>query len=177
MPNARSGKKGAPISFVVIACLLFAFGVIAQNVIQGRSFAFDQKIIVALRDPANPSAHLGPEWVQEAARDLTGLGSIIVVVMITLAVSGYLFIARKHAAAWLRFVAVFGAIMLNDLLKAVLPVRALIFSIKPCGFSRLVSRVATLSSRRLPISRLPRFWRKTSHRRGLLATLLRWRRC
>ena len=119
MPNAKSGKKGAPLSFVVIACLLFAFGVIAQNVIQGRSFAFDQKIIVALRDPANPSALLGPTWVQEAARDLTSLGSIIVVVVITLAVSGYLFIARKYAAAWLMFVAVFGGIMLNDLLKAV----------------------------------------------------------
>lgn len=100
-----------------IACLLFTFGVIAQKVSEGRSFAFDQKIILALRDPANPSAPIGPAWVQETARDLTSLGSIIVLALITLGVLGYLFLARKRAAAWLMIVAVFGGIGLNDLLK------------------------------------------------------------
>jgi len=39
--------------------------------------------------------------------------------MLTLAVSGYLFLARKSAAAWLMIVAVLGGIALNDLLKLV----------------------------------------------------------
>jgi undecaprenyl-diphosphatase len=102
---------------LAIACLLLAFGVIAQNVTDGTSLAFDKKIIVDLRDPGNPSAPLGPAWVQEAARDLTSLGSIIVLVIITAAVSIYLFLAGKYAAAWLLLVAVFGGIALNDLLK------------------------------------------------------------
>jgi undecaprenyl-diphosphatase len=51
------------------------------------------------------------------ARDLTSLGSIIVLVMITAATSIYLFLARKYAAAWLLLAAVFGGIALNDLLK------------------------------------------------------------
>lgn len=121
MPNqaAKTGKKAALLSLSAIACLLFAFGVIAQNVTEGRSFAFDRRILLALRDPINPSAPVGPVWVQETARDLTSLGSIIVLSILTLAVSGYLFLARKSAAARLMIVAVFGGIALNDLLKLV----------------------------------------------------------
>jgi undecaprenyl-diphosphatase len=120
MPDqpAKSIKKGALVSILALACLLFAFGVIAQNVVAGRSFALDQRIIVALRDPTNPSAPIGPAWLQEAARDLTSLGSIIVLAIITLTFSGYLFLARKSAAAWLMIVAVCGGIALNELLKA-----------------------------------------------------------
>jgi undecaprenyl-diphosphatase len=115
--TARPNKKGVMIAISAIAGLLFAFGVIAQIVNEGTSLAFDRKIILALHDPANPSAPIGPAWVQQAARDLTSLGSIIVLVIITLIVFGYLLMARKYAAAWLMIVAVFGGIALNDLLK------------------------------------------------------------
>ena len=114
---AKSNNKGALILISAIAGLLFAFGVIAQIVSEGKSLAFDQKIILALHDPANSSAPIGPAWVQEAARDLTSLGSIIVLVIITFIVFGYLFLARKYAAAWLMIGAVFGGVALNDLLK------------------------------------------------------------
>ncbi|HTP90531.1 MAG TPA: phosphatase PAP2 family protein [Xanthobacteraceae bacterium] len=115
---SKTTKRGALISVSSVACLLFAFGVVAQNVIAGTSFELDQKIMLALRDQANPSAPIGPAWLQEAARDLTSLGSIIVLAMIAFTFSGYLFLTRKHAAAWLILVAVYGGIALNDLLKA-----------------------------------------------------------
>jgi undecaprenyl-diphosphatase len=86
-------------------CCQGNFGVIAQNVTEGRSFAFDRRIFLALRDSINPSAPVGPVWVQETARDLTSLGSIIVLSILNLAVSGYLFLARKSAAAGLMIVA------------------------------------------------------------------------
>ena len=119
MPDqaANKSQKGASISILAMACLLFIFGVVAQNVAEGKSFAFDRSILVALREPGNPSVPIGPAWVQEAARDLTSLGSIIVLVIITFAVAGYLFLARKYAATWLMLVAVFGGIALSDLLK------------------------------------------------------------
>jgi undecaprenyl-diphosphatase len=98
---AKASKKSTLIAILAIACLLFAFGVIAQNVSAGTSLAFDQKVVLALRDPGNPSAPVGPAWAQEAARDLTSLGSIIVLLIMTFAVAIYLFLARKYAAAWL----------------------------------------------------------------------------
>jgi undecaprenyl-diphosphatase len=113
----KNSQKGALLSILAIAFLLFVFGLVAQNVVSGTSSAFDQKIILAFRDRGNPSALIGPAWVQEAARDLTSLGSIIVLVIITLAIAGYLFLARKQASAWLMLVAVFGGIALSDLLK------------------------------------------------------------
>ena len=79
--------------------------------------ALDRRVILALRDPANSSALRGPAWLQETARNITSLGSIIVLAIITFAVAGYLFLARNHAAAWLMLIAVFGGIVLNDLLK------------------------------------------------------------
>jgi undecaprenyl-diphosphatase len=115
--TAKDNQKGAPLYLLAIACLLFIFGLVAQTVVEGKSSAFDRSIILAFRDHGNPSAPVGPAWVQEAARDLTSLGSIIVLVIITLAISGYLFLARKQAAAGLMFVAVFGGIVLSDLLK------------------------------------------------------------
>jgi undecaprenyl-diphosphatase len=114
---AKKSQKGALISILAMACLLFAFGFVAQNVVEGKSSAFDQSIILAFRDRGNPSAPIGPAWVQDAARDVTSLGSIIVLVIITFAVAGYLFLARKYTAAWLMLIAVFGGIALNDLLK------------------------------------------------------------
>jgi undecaprenyl-diphosphatase len=114
---ARASKKSTLIAILAIACLLFAFGVIAQNVSAGTSLAFDQKVVLALRDPGNPSAPVGPAWAQEAARDLTSLGSIIVLLIMTFAVAIYLFLARTYAAAWLLLVAVFGGMVMNDLLK------------------------------------------------------------
>src|SRR5208283_4780805 len=115
--TAKDNQKGAPLYLLAIACLLFIFGLVAQTVVEGKSSAFDGSIILAFRDHGNPSAPIGPAWVQEAARDLTSLGSIIVLVIITLAVAGYLFLARKQAAAWLMLFAVFGGIALSDLLK------------------------------------------------------------
>ena len=107
------------LSVLAIAGLLFAFGFIAQEATQGKSLTFDRRIILAMRDTGDQSAPLGPAWVQEAARDVTSLGSIPVLVIITFAVSGYLFLARRHSAAWLMLFAVFGGIALNDSLKLV----------------------------------------------------------
>ncbi len=52
-----------------MAFLLFAFGFVAQEIAGGESMAFDRRIILALRNPANPGEPWGPPWLQEAARD------------------------------------------------------------------------------------------------------------
>jgi len=114
---AKDSQKGMLVAVLTVACLLFAFGSIAQVVAEGELSAFDRDIILAFRNPANPTTPIGPAWAQEAARDVTSLGSIIVLVIITSAVSGYLFLARAHAAAWSMLVAVTGGIALNELLK------------------------------------------------------------
>jgi undecaprenyl-diphosphatase len=105
------------MSVLTIAVLLFAFGFIAQEVSEGELLTFDKNVMRALRNPANPSVPIGPPWLQEAARNITSLGSTIVLGIISFAVVGYLFLARKPAEAWLILGAVLGGIALNNLLK------------------------------------------------------------
>ena len=102
---------------LIIAGLVFAFGFIAQEVVKGKTLAFDREVMLALRNSVDTSVPIGPAWLPEAARDITSLGSIIVLVIITLVVVGYLFLAGKSAVAWLMLIAVFGGIALSDLLK------------------------------------------------------------
>ena len=111
-------RRGKVMAFVlIIAGLVFAFGFIAQEVVKGKTLAFDREVMLALRNSVDTSVPIGPAWLPEAARDITSLGSIIVLVIITLVVVGYLFLAGKSAVAWLMLIAVFGGIALSDLLK------------------------------------------------------------
>jgi len=104
------------MSGLTIAVLLFAFGLMAQSA-GGEPSAFDRNVMLAFRKSAKPDIPLGPAWLQEAARDITSLGSVTVLGMATLAVAGFLFLAHKPAAAWLMLIAVFGGVALNDVLK------------------------------------------------------------
>jgi undecaprenyl-diphosphatase len=99
------------------ACLLLAFGLIAQEVVEGKTLAFDREIMRALRSASDPSVPIGPAWLPEAARDVTSLGSMVVLGIITAAAVGYLFLAGKSRVAWLMLIAVVGGVAISDLLK------------------------------------------------------------
>src|SRR5271155_2558338 len=104
------------MSVLTISVLLFAFGLIAQ-LAGGAPSAFDRNVMLVLRKSTDPSIPIGPAWLQEAARDITSLGSTIVLGMITSTVAGYLFLAGKPSVAWLILIAVLGGVVLNSLLK------------------------------------------------------------
>jgi undecaprenyl-diphosphatase len=105
------------IFILIIAALLLAFGLIAQEVVEGEPLGFDRALLLAFRDPANPSVPIGPPWLLDTARDVTSLGSTVVLGIILLAVAGYLLLDRKRAAACLMLGAVVGGVALNTLLK------------------------------------------------------------
>jgi undecaprenyl-diphosphatase len=105
------------IFILTTAALLLAFGLIAQEVVEGEPLTFDRTVLLAFRNAANPSIPIGPPWLREAARDVTSLGSTIVLGIILFAVVGYLLLARKGAAAWLIMGAVLGGVALNSFLK------------------------------------------------------------
>ena len=104
---------------MTIAALLFIFGFIAVGVATRKPSGFDHYVISALRESAEQPLPIGPPWLQEAARDVTSLGSIAVLLIMTFAVAGYLFLDRKPGVAWLMLIAVLGGLALNNLLKFV----------------------------------------------------------
>jgi undecaprenyl-diphosphatase len=105
------------MSILTIAALLFAFGLVAQEVSESELVTFDRNVLRALHNSVNPAVPIGPLWLHGAARDITSLGSITVLGMITLSVAGYLFLAHRGIEAWLMLGAVLSGIVLNNLLK------------------------------------------------------------
>ena len=76
----------------------WGFVVLASEVAEGRTKAFDERLLLALRVPGDPATPIGPEWVSESARDMTALGSSLVLLLATLGVAGFLALDRRLAA-------------------------------------------------------------------------------
>ncbi|GGE37843.1 phosphatase PAP2 family protein [Agaricicola taiwanensis] len=104
-------------TLLLIAGGFWTFLSIADEVREGETSAFDQWVLLALRDPTNHTDPRGPVWMQEMARDITALGGIPVLTMVTLVVIGYLLMSRKRGASLLVAVSVFGGMALSSLLK------------------------------------------------------------
>jgi undecaprenyl-diphosphatase len=100
------------VSFGIAAVLLGGFGVVADEVSEGSTLALDNAILLALREPNDPSNPLGPPWLEEAARDITSLGSPTILGILVAAFVGYLFLTgRKWTAGFLATSVVGGAIV------------------------------------------------------------------
>jgi undecaprenyl-diphosphatase len=100
---------------VLLAVLLFAeLGEIARVPEAG---SFDQAILLAMRVPGDLNDPIGPEWFEGMVRDLTSFGGLIVQLLVTLAVIGFLLLERKKHAALFVLVAVVGGSLIGMSLK------------------------------------------------------------
>lgn len=105
------------ILLVLVAAGIWLFFALASEVSEGDTLTLDRAVLLALRDPANLADPIGPPVFEEAVRDLTSLGSIVVLSLLTLAISGFLLLDGKHRIALLVLVAVAGGLGGNHLLK------------------------------------------------------------
>ena len=97
--------------------LLVAFGQIAEEVLEGDAASFDRSVLLALRDPTDPANPLGPPWLEEAARDVTALGSYSVLGIIVMAVIAYLLLVRRAGAGLWVLASVLSGLVLSNVLK------------------------------------------------------------
>jgi undecaprenyl-diphosphatase len=118
LPRRPDGRLelGLLSAFLVLAALLFAFGQIADEVIEGESLWFDETVLLAFRgsDPANA---LGPAWLESAVRDVSALGSVVVLSFVSLAAVLYLIMVERRAMALFLAVSICGGVILSNLLK------------------------------------------------------------
>jgi undecaprenyl-diphosphatase len=105
------------IAFLILAVTAFAFAKLASEVFEGDTMAFDRYLITALRNPADPSVPIGPRWFRSAMLDVTALGGVTGLTLLTMIVAGYLLIARKTATAVFLVVAIAGGALASSLLK------------------------------------------------------------
>lgn len=113
----RLNEVGPLLSLSACGFFAWAFMEVADEVREGETHALDSMLLLALRDPQNPANPLGPSWVEEAARDITGLGGYAVLTFLTLATLVYLLMIGKRGAALLVLVAIVGGMLLSTGLK------------------------------------------------------------
>jgi undecaprenyl-diphosphatase len=102
--------------FISVGAMLL-FAEFVDRVVEGDTRAFDEIVLLAFRNPNNPAYPIGPAWLQIMFRDITPLGGYAVVILISLAVIGYLLMDGKRGAALWVLVSVSGGAALSNLLK------------------------------------------------------------
>lgn len=101
----------------VAVLAVWGFLAVADEVIEGDTHKLDNRLLVALRTPGDLSDPIGPPWVEEVFRDLTALGSVAVLGLVTAVVVGFLLLTRTYHAMGLVVVATLGGILLSVALK------------------------------------------------------------
>lgn len=96
--------------------LLLAFAEIADDVGEGDTRAFDERLLLALRmrDLADP---IGPRWFEQSVADITALGGFAVLALLTLLAIGYLLALKKWGGALLLLIATLGGAALSEGMK------------------------------------------------------------
>lgn len=101
---------------LLVACLL-GFVALSDEVSEGETQDFDERVLRMLRDPRDPALPRGPMWLAVSAEEVTALGGVTVLCMVTLAVCGFLLLSRRYWTLLLVVVATAGGGVLNTLLK------------------------------------------------------------
>jgi len=115
----RAGRQelGTLAALLLCAGLILIFGIVASEMTEGETHAFDNAVILAMRAPGNHADPLGPTWFEQAVRDITSLGSNTVLTMVTLFAVGYLALSGARGSALLLFASVGGGAILIQVLK------------------------------------------------------------
>lgn len=100
-----------------IAAGVWMFAMIADRVAEGGGpRAFDRRLLLAMRRPGD-LAPIGPLAVQDAARDITALGGVVVVGLLTLVTSGFLALDGKRRMALFVCGSVLSGLIAGTILK------------------------------------------------------------
>lgn len=107
---------------VVLALLATAGGVwafveLADEVAEGETARIDRALLLALRSSADPTDPLGPPWLEEAGRDLTALGGMAVLTLVSVAAVAYLALRRLRGRAVLVAGSVLSGMLASQILK------------------------------------------------------------
>lgn len=86
----RLNEVGPLVALLGLSILGYGFFYLAHEVGEGSTAALDRKILLALRNPTDLADPIGPPWLEETMRDITGLGSVFTVLFLTCAVAAYL---------------------------------------------------------------------------------------
>ncbi len=112
-------KKELPVLLAIFSIfaslLLFLF--LTQLAMEDTPHEVDRMLLLSLRSATDLSDPLGPPWMEEVGRDITALGGNAVLILLTLAVLGFLLMDGKPRLAVVVLIATLGALGVSHTLK------------------------------------------------------------
>jgi len=109
-------EAAALASLLLIAGSIWIFAAVADEMLEGGTQHFDERVLRALRG-ADGASPIGPRWLVQVARDLTALGSAAVITLVSLGAIGFLALRRKWGALILVLASVAGGGLMSTVLK------------------------------------------------------------
>src|SRR5690606_30106502 len=83
-PYGDRRREFAPLLLVLLAATsVFLFVNLAGEVVEGDTAAIDRAVLLWMRNPADLSDPIGPEWLERAAVDVTSLGGVTTLVLVS----------------------------------------------------------------------------------------------
>jgi undecaprenyl-diphosphatase len=107
----------ALLLWFALAASIWTFLGIAGEMAEGELTSVDRGILLALRNPKNLTDPLGPKGFQESMRDVTALGGVTVLTLVTLVAILILVFHRKRRQALVFAVTMAAAFVSSELLK------------------------------------------------------------
>jgi undecaprenyl-diphosphatase len=94
---SRFGWSEAILPAMVLAVLMLGYGFVklADVVEVGGTQSFDEWVLRSMRQQDDLSVPIGPVWLREGIQDVTALGSPIILLLMLIAVGGFMFMVRQ----------------------------------------------------------------------------------
>lgn len=108
------------ILVVLVSVGLIAFIRLAGGIADAGPGGFDERILLMFREPADPAEPLGPVWLEVVVRDVSALGGLLALGLLSAAACGYLLLSRKVSLAVFVAVSVCGGALVNTVLKGLI---------------------------------------------------------
>jgi undecaprenyl-diphosphatase len=113
--------KEGRILLILLALLVstWIFMLLAGRVVAGKTQAFDEELLIAMRRPEDLSIPIGPQWVESLAIELTSLGGAFILFTVVGIVAGYLALVGRFGMMWVVIAATVGGGIASSVLKDV----------------------------------------------------------
>jgi undecaprenyl-diphosphatase len=116
-PTRRGGWAWPALALFAISLVLLGIH-LTDELIEGEAFAFDTRLLLALRVPDHPQTPIGPSWLLQSAVDISALGGYTLIWLFGLAGLVWLIAAGKRAEAGGIAVSLIGSSVIDGLLKS-----------------------------------------------------------
>ncbi|MEI4472525.1 phosphatase PAP2 family protein [Frigidibacter sp. MR17.24] len=118
--SIRNQLSPAVFGFVaLISGAVWIFVEVAEEMASGETHAFDEAVLLWMRNTTDRALPAGPAWLETVMRDLTALGGVTVLGMLVASVVGLLWFQSRHRTAIFLLIAVAGGQLFSNVAKAI----------------------------------------------------------